>query len=347
MVKTCWGSVNVLLGDSIADEYAVTASDDGKQVHCYIEAKAGQRYQIRAVTLPFFKASLHVFIDGSLNEGRILCNGLEGKIIGRTVGENRTQPFIFSDAVVRYSDDVDFSANSSYRRAGSICLEFWHVEIVGETKPKDWNALGTQIIVPDGAREPGTLSHTTTFGDKVTDNRVGETVVITKPIFTEPYLVVTFDYMSKELLDKRGFLKARVTEPAVAQASYEEYANSQQLSKPQHMIAPILPPPVTLFNSTHQHQSFQHHPQPILHPSKQLQIPTPPLQHNPHQEILPLHNRKKKVDERLADHLPPSFQSTVVLGVDANSYRHSFAVGQQLDAGQNFVQSFEELPKSG
>jgi hypothetical protein len=72
--------------------------------------------------------------------------------------------------------DKDLSRGA---RAGTIIVELWHVEIVGETKPVNWNSLGQQFVVPQGAKEADCLSHTTAFGDKVEDDRVGSTVMIT------------------------------------------------------------------------------------------------------------------------------------------------------------------------
>jgi hypothetical protein len=58
MPATAWGSIHILYDEYVAQEHRVTVSEDGKQVHCYIEAIENQKYSIRAVTLPFFKASI-------------------------------------------------------------------------------------------------------------------------------------------------------------------------------------------------------------------------------------------------------------------------------------------------
>ena len=92
-MKTQFGSVSIVGQDNVElKEYGVRISDDGKQIRCSIEATAGSRYTIKAQTLKYFKASIHVFIDGLWQEGRILTGGLEGTILGRTVG----QVFIFN-----------------------------------------------------------------------------------------------------------------------------------------------------------------------------------------------------------------------------------------------------------
>ncbi|KAJ3388435.1 hypothetical protein HDU92_001509 [Lobulomyces angularis] len=206
MPITAWGSIHLIVDNKELNEHRTTVSEDGKQVHCWIEATEGKTYQIKASTLPFFKASIHVFVDGQWNEGRILSGGLVGILQGRTVGENQTQPFIFSKA--KSIDNVESSKDeNSYNRAGSITVELWHVEIVGETKPVNWNSLGSQLLVPANMKDSNSLSHTTSFGDKVEDKRVGSSVMITRPIFSEPFLVVTFEYLSKELLLKKGLFQ--------------------------------------------------------------------------------------------------------------------------------------------
>lgn len=42
-----------------------------------------------------------------------------------------------------------------------VSLQAESVEIVGETRPLQWNEKGTQVVVPHGARDSSSLSHTT------------------------------------------------------------------------------------------------------------------------------------------------------------------------------------------
>ncbi|KAJ3225134.1 hypothetical protein HK099_007339 [Clydaea vesicula] len=212
MPITAWGSIHLIVDNKELNEHRTTVSEDGKQVHCWIEATEGKTYQIKASTLPFFKASIHVFVDGQWNEGRILSGGLVGILQGRTVGENQTQPFIFSKAksyksifnhfnllIIKRIDNVESSKDeNSYNRAGSITVELWHVEIVGKLEFSWKPTFGTCKY--EGLKFPFSYY-------KVEDKRVGSSVMITRPIFSEPFLVVTFEYLSKELLLKKGLFQ--------------------------------------------------------------------------------------------------------------------------------------------
>lgn len=47
-------------------------------------------------------------------------------MVGRTVGENRVQPFLFSDAKISFAEGGDNA--ESYSKCGTICIELWHGE---------------------------------------------------------------------------------------------------------------------------------------------------------------------------------------------------------------------------
>lgn len=65
------------------------------------------------------------------------------------------------------------------------------------------------------------------FGDSVQDPRVGDIVVISKPLFSEPFLTVTFEYMSLELLQKKGIIP--VTPEITPPPSREKAKNKQMV----------------------------------------------------------------------------------------------------------------------
>ncbi|KAJ7121333.1 hypothetical protein C8R43DRAFT_1033883 [Mycena crocata] len=189
----------------VAPEYNVEASEDLKDLTCWIPSEVGQKFAVHwtNVAAPGLTGG-GVQVDGHKCGFEAIAADIRpfsAFMDGIAETSTKTRPFVFSP--LELTDDDAYLESASHPHLGLIKLEIWRVDVGGGIAPSAVAVPSSQKV---HERSKKGMNHQITFGAAVEHSQVQSAQI--RRIGSGPLVTFSFRYRSLDLLKANGIAPA-------------------------------------------------------------------------------------------------------------------------------------------